>query len=85
MKNYSSFESHILFVDGGVREDFNFGQHKKETHHSSRLMLLVQEERRDYRSLILHCEVVGKLHVSIFRLFGVEWVIPRRVIELLAS
>lgn len=34
--------------------------------------------------LLLHCEVARKLRVSIFLLFGVEWV-PRRVMELLAS
>jgi hypothetical protein len=34
--------------------------------------------------LLLHYEVARELWASIFRLFGVEWVMPRRVIELLA-
>jgi hypothetical protein len=36
-----------------------------------------------YRSSFLHCEVARELWNVIFRLFGVEWVMPRRVIELL--
>jgi hypothetical protein len=35
--------------------------------------------------LLHHCEVTRELWVLIFHLFGVEWVMPRRVIELLAS
>jgi hypothetical protein len=41
------------------------------------------EESIDY--LFLYCEVVRELWVVFFRLFGVEWVMPRMVIELLAS
>jgi hypothetical protein len=32
--------------------------------------------------VLLHCEVARELWNAIFSLFGVEWVIPRRVIEL---
>jgi hypothetical protein len=35
--------------------------------------------------ILLHYEVSRKLWVSIFHLFGVEYVIPRRVVELLAT
>jgi hypothetical protein len=35
--------------------------------------------------LLLHYDVAKDLWVSIFRLFGLEWVIPQRVVELLAS
>jgi hypothetical protein len=34
-------------------------------------------------NLFLHCEGARELWNAIFRLFGVEWVMPRRVIELL--
>jgi hypothetical protein len=35
--------------------------------------------------LFLHCKVARKLWVLIFRLFCVDWIIHRRVIELLVS
>ena len=35
--------------------------------------------------LLLHYEVARDVRVSIFRVFGVEWVMPRRVVELLVS
>jgi hypothetical protein len=40
-------------------------------------------ESIDY--LFLPCEVARKLWVSIFRLLGVEWIMRRKVIELMAS
>jgi hypothetical protein len=35
--------------------------------------------------LLTHCEVARKLWSSILNLFSVEWVMPRRVIDLLVS
>jgi hypothetical protein len=35
--------------------------------------------------LLLHCEVARDLWCYILTLFGVEWVMPRRVLELLTS
>jgi hypothetical protein len=35
--------------------------------------------------LLLHCKVARELWVLIFRLFGVEWIVPKRVMELLTS
>jgi hypothetical protein len=35
--------------------------------------------------LLLHCEVARDLWVSIYKLFGVVWVMPRRVIDVLNS
>jgi hypothetical protein len=35
--------------------------------------------------LLLHCEVVRNLWSYIFTLFGVEWVMPQRVLDLLTS
>lgn len=35
--------------------------------------------------LVIYCEVVRELWVLIFCLFSIEWVMPRRVVELLAS
>jgi hypothetical protein len=35
--------------------------------------------------LLLNCEVARDLWVSIFHLFGTEWVMPQLVVELLAS
>jgi hypothetical protein len=34
--------------------------------------------------LLLHCEVARELWTLIFLLFEVEWIMPKRVIELLA-
>jgi hypothetical protein len=34
---------------------------------------------------LFHCEVARDLWSSLFNLFGVDWVIPRRVRELLVS
>jgi hypothetical protein len=36
-------------------------------------------------NLLLRCEVAKDLWASIFHLFVVKWVMPRRVIELLIS
>jgi len=33
--------------------------------------------------LIIHCELARELWSSILNLFGVEWVMPRQVIDLL--
>jgi hypothetical protein len=35
--------------------------------------------------LLIHCEVARALWSSILNLFGIEWVMPRRVIDLLDS
>jgi hypothetical protein len=35
--------------------------------------------------LLIHCEVARKLWSSILNMFGVDWVMPRRVIDLLIS
>jgi hypothetical protein len=35
--------------------------------------------------LLLHCEVARVLWVSIYHLFCLEWAMPQRVVELLAS
>jgi hypothetical protein len=35
--------------------------------------------------LLLHCKVAKDLWSSLFNLFGVEWVMPRRVREWLMS
>jgi hypothetical protein len=35
--------------------------------------------------LLLHCEVARELWSYIFILFGIEWVMPRMVLELLTS
>jgi hypothetical protein len=40
------------------------------------------KKRKSIDHLILHYEVARELWASIFCFFGVEWVIPRRVIEL---
>lgn len=39
-------------------------------------------ESIDY--LLLHCEVARELFVSIFRLFGFEWVVSQQVVEMSA-
>jgi hypothetical protein len=35
--------------------------------------------------LLIHCEVVRELWSFIFNMFGVKWVMPRRVIDLFIS
>jgi len=35
--------------------------------------------------LLIHCEVARELWSSILNLFGVNWVIPRRMSDLLVS
>jgi hypothetical protein len=48
-------------------------------------VLYVQEEWESIDHLLLHCEVARDLWSSLFNLFGVDWVMPRRVRELLMS
>jgi hypothetical protein len=45
----------------------------------------VQEEWESIGHLLFHCEVAIDLWSSPFKLFGVFWVMPRRVSELLVS
>jgi hypothetical protein len=35
--------------------------------------------------LLLHCDVAHDIWSFFYRLFGVEWVMPRRVLDLLSS
>jgi hypothetical protein len=35
--------------------------------------------------LLLHCDVTRELWIMVFRMFGVEWVMIRRVVDLLVS
>jgi hypothetical protein len=44
----------------------------------------VQEEWESIGHLLFHCEVVDLWSLP-FKLFGVYWVMPRRVSELLVS
>ena len=34
--------------------------------------------------LLLHCPIVGELWSMVYTLFGVSWVMPKEVVELLA-
>jgi hypothetical protein len=49
------------------------------------VVLFVQEEWESIDHLLLHCEVARDLWSSIYNLFGVVWVMPRRVIDVLNS
>jgi hypothetical protein len=49
------------------------------------VVLHVQEEWESIDHLLIHCEVARELWSSILNLFGVDWVMPRRVIDLLVS
>jgi hypothetical protein len=46
-------------------------------------VLHVQQEQNTIYHLLLYCEVARDLLVSIFRLFGLEWVLPQRMVDLL--
>jgi hypothetical protein len=46
---------------------------------------LWKKSRESIDHLLLHCEVARDLWSYILILFGVEWVIPRTVLELLKS
>jgi len=46
---------------------------------------LCKKSRESIDHLLLHCEVARDLWSYILILFGVEWVIPRTVLELLKS
>jgi len=35
--------------------------------------------------LLLHCDVTSALSSTLFKRFGMSWVMPRRVIDLLVS
>jgi hypothetical protein len=41
--------------------------------------------KKSRESIDLHCKVARELWVVLLRLFGIKWVMPRKVIELLAS
>jgi hypothetical protein len=46
---------------------------------------LCKKSRESIEHLLLHCEVARDLWSYILTLFGVEWVMPRMVMELLSS
>ena len=46
-------------------------------------MCKMSEESIDH--LLIHCEVTKELWSPILNLFGVEWVMPKRVYDLLFS
>jgi hypothetical protein len=45
-------------------------------------MCMKSEESIDH--FLFHCEVTRNLWVSVFRLIGIEWIMPQWVVELLA-
>lgn len=51
------------------------------------LIIFSWRERVRLLALVLSSsfEMVRELWVALFRLFGVEWILPRKVIKLLAS
>jgi hypothetical protein len=49
------------------------------------LCYMCKKSREFIDHLLLHCEVARELWSSLFNLFGVDWVMPRRVRELLVS
>jgi hypothetical protein len=53
-------------------------------HHSDGLVLLCKKNGETIDLLPLYFEVARDLVVSIFLHFGIEWVVPQRVVELLA-
>jgi hypothetical protein len=72
-------------VDSNVWENFDDGQFVKAKCYDGGVVLFMQEEWGIIDHLLLHCEVARDLWSSIYNLFGVVWVIPRRVINLLNS
>jgi hypothetical protein len=46
---------------------------------------MCKKSRESIEHLLLHCEVARNLWSYIFTLFGVEWVMPQMVLELLTS
>jgi hypothetical protein len=46
---------------------------------------MYKKSRETIDHFLFHCEVVRALWVLTYRLFGLEWVMPQRVVELLAS
>jgi hypothetical protein len=46
---------------------------------------MCKRNQKTINHLLLHCEVARELWVSMFHHFNVEWVVPRRVVELLTS
>jgi hypothetical protein len=48
------------------------------------MVLCVQKSRETLDHLLLQCDVVRELWNMVFQMFGVEWVMPRRVVDLLA-
>jgi hypothetical protein len=46
---------------------------------------MYKKSEKSIEHLLLHCEVARDLWSSLFNMFGVVWVVPRRVRELLVS
>lgn len=82
LESHCSFGRKFLCVDGGSWKDSKFGQPEEEKGNNGGYYMCKRSgESIDH--LFLHCEAARELWNVILSLFGVERIMPRRVIELL--
>jgi hypothetical protein len=85
LESKGSFKSGIFCVDSSTRKDFDFDNLRKRNVIVVDWCCVCKSSERSIDHFLFHSEVARNLWPSIFHLFGVDLVMPRRVIELLAS
>jgi hypothetical protein len=72
-------------VHNRFRENFELNDLGKRNGVVVKWYCMCKKNEKSMDHLLLHCEVTRDLWNYILKLFGVKWVMPRRVIDLMSS
>jgi hypothetical protein len=86
LEDEDPLEVGLLHLDSFPWKNSHFGHNLRTTHIiviDWYCMCKKSEKTPDH--LLLHCDATRELWIMVFQFFGVEWVMPRWVVDLLAS
>jgi hypothetical protein len=85
MESQGSFAGGVFCVDNSIRKILTLDNLRKRNVVVVEWCCMCKKSGESIDHLLIHCEVARELWSSILNLFGVEWVMPRRVIDVLVS